>query len=231
MHSPPGQRYEGPDPVISWSAWTWVWNGRPAVVLLSALLACVGCARSPAPLDAAAGSPEVTAPDYLIGAGDTLNIFVFRAPELSANELTVRPDGRLSLPLVPDIQASGRTPSQLAGDIQERLTRYVIEPMVTVMVKSFVGQPNQQIRVIGEAAQPMSVPYREGMSVLDVMIEAKGLTRYAAGNRAEIIRRGPGGQPQEKIRVRLADLLRDGDVSQDVPLRPGDTLVIPSSWF
>ncbi len=217
--------------MTSWPAWIWAWSCRPAAFLLCALLACVGCARSPAPLDAAAGSPGVTAPDYLIGAGDTLNIFVFRAPELSANDLTVRPDGRLSLPLVPDIQAAGRTPSQLASDIQERLTRYVIEPTVTVMVKSFVGQPNQQIRVIGEAAQPMSVPYREGMSVLDVMIEAKGLTRYAAGNRAEIIRRGSGGQPQEKIRVRLADLLRDGDVSQDMPLRPGDTLVIPSSWF
>jgi polysaccharide export outer membrane protein len=145
--------------------------------------------------------------------------------------LTVRPDGRLSTPLVPEIQAAGRTPIQLAREIEERLKRYVLEPAVTVMVKSFVGQPNQQIRVIGEAAQPMSMPYRDGMSVLDVMIEAKGLTRYAAGNRAEIIRRGPAGQPVETIRVRLSDLLRDGDVSQDVLLRPGDTLVIPSSWF
>ena len=142
----------------------------------------------------------------------------------------MRPDGRLSTPLVPEIQAAGRTPSQLAQEIGDRLKRYVLEPTVTVMVKSFVGQSNQQIRVIGEAAQPMSMPYRDGMSVLDVMIEAKGLTRYAAGNRAEIIRRNPVGR-SEAIRVRLSDLLRDGDVSQDVLLRPGDTLVIPSSWF
>jgi polysaccharide export outer membrane protein len=200
------------------------------VACLLVLLA--GCSGAPArPEASAATPPEAAPPEYLIGAGDTLNIFVFRAPELSAPELTVRPDGRLSLPLVQDIQAAGRTPSQLAQEIEQRLKRYVLEPTVTVMVRTFVGQPSQQIRVIGEAAQPMSVPYREGMTVLDVMIEAKGLTRYAAGNRAEIVRRGPGGQSAETIRVRLADLLRGGDVSQDVPLRPGDTLVIPSSWF
>jgi len=195
------------------------------------LLMVAGCARPSAPPDNAAVLLEGKTSEYLIGPGDTLNVFVFRAPELSANDLTVRPDGRLSTPLVPEIQAAGRTPSQLAHEIGERLKRYVLEPTVTIMVKSFVGQSNQQIRVIGEAAQPMSMPYRDGMSVLDVMIEAKGLTRYAAGNRAEIIRRSAAGQRAETIRVRLSDLLRDGDVSQDVLLRPGDTLVIPSSWF
>jgi polysaccharide export outer membrane protein len=177
-----------------------------------------------------AAGPRSSAPEYVIGPGDKLNVFVYRAPELSATDLPVRPDGRLSLPLIPDIDAAGRTPTQLAHEIEEKLQRYVLEPNVTVMVRSFLGPPNRQIRVIGEAAQPMAVPYREGMTVLDVMIEAKGLTRYAAGNRAEIVRRGEDGR-LETIRVRLADLLRDGDVTQDVPLRPGDTLVIPSSWF
>lgn len=217
--------------MIPWPASTTMRNGRSAVAVMCLLLLVAGCARPSAPPDNVAVLLNGNTSEYLIGPGDTLNVFVFRAPELSANDLTVRPDGRLSTPLVPEIQAAGRTPSQLAQEIGERLKRYVLEPTVTVMVKTFIGQSNQQIRVIGEAAQPMSMPYRDGMSVLDVMIEAKGLTRYAAGNRAEIIRRGVAGQRAETIRVRLSDLLRDGDVSQDMLLRPGDTLVIPSSWF
>lgn len=169
-------------------------------------------------------------PQYVIGPGDGLSVFVYQNPDLSI-ELPVRPDGRISLPLVPDLEAAGRTPTALARAVEERLRRYVREPNVTIMVRSFVGHPSNQIRVIGEATQPMSVPYREGMTVLDVMISARGLTRYAAGNRAEIIRRERPGQPAEVIRVRLGALLRDGDISQDVQLRPGDTLVIPQSWF
>jgi polysaccharide export outer membrane protein len=143
----------------------------------------------------------------------------------------VRPDGRISLPLVPDIEAAGRSPSDLARALEEELKEYVREPNVTVMVQSFIGQPNRQIRVIGEAAQPLAIPYREGVSVLDVMINAGGLTRYAAGNRAEIIRRPPGGGAPQVIPVRLNDLLRSGDISQDVAMQPGDTLVIPQGWF
>ncbi|MFH5925472.1 XrtA/PEP-CTERM system exopolysaccharide export protein [Roseomonas xinghualingensis] len=173
----------------------------------------------------------MSAPDYVIGPGDKLNVFVYRAPELSATDLPVRPDGRLSLPLIPDLNAAGRTPTQLANDIEKQLGSYVLEPNVTVMVQSFLGPPSRQIRLIGEAAQPMALPYREGMTVLDVMIEAKGLTRYAAGNRAEIIRRRPESGQADRIRVRLADLLREGDVTQDMPLQPGDTLVIPTAWF
>jgi polysaccharide export outer membrane protein len=165
-----------------------------------------------------------------MGAGDTVSVFVYRAPELSA-ELPVRPDGRISLPLVPDIQVAGRTPTELSRDVEERLKRYVREPNVTVMVRSFVGMPNQQIRVIGEAAQPMSMPYRDGLSLMDVMIGARGLTRYASGNRAEIIRLNPSTGQREIVRVRLNDLLRGGDISQDIPMRPGDTLVIPQGWF
>jgi polysaccharide export outer membrane protein len=132
--------------------------------------------------------------------------------------------------LVPDIQAAGRTPTELGADIQRRLSQFVRDPTVTVIVRSFVGPPARQIRVIGEAANPIAIPYREGLSLLDVLIAAQGLTRFAAGNRAEIIRREPGKTP-EVIPVRLNDLLRGGDISQDMPMRPGDTLVIPQSWF
>ena len=172
---------------------------------------------------------RATAPDYIIGPGDALSVFVHRAPELSV-DLPVRPDGRISLPLVPDLEAAGRTPTQLARDIEARLKQYVRDPNVTVMVRSFVGPTTRQVRVIGEAAQPKAIPYREGMTVLDVLIEVGGLTRFAAGNRAEIVRRAPDGTAQS-FRVRLADLLRGADISQDVPMQPGDTLIIPQGWF
>jgi polysaccharide export outer membrane protein len=158
-------------------------------------------------------------------------VFVYRSPELSSDSLPVRPDGKLSLPLIPDIEAAGKTPTQLAREIERRLKEYVREPNVTVMVRSFIGQPSRQIRVIGEAAQPMAMPYREGMTVLDVMIEVRGLTRYAAGNRAHIARRERDDAPVQQIPIRLSDLLRNGDISQDIAMRPGDTLIIPQSWF
>jgi polysaccharide export outer membrane protein len=159
-----------------------------------------------------------------------LNVVVYRMPELTVS-LPVRPDGRLSVPLVPDIEASGKTPSQLASEIETQLRKFVREPNVTVLVQSFVGPPDRQIRVIGEATQPLAIPYREGMTVLDVMIQARGLTRYAAGNRAEIIRRVQPNGPNEVIPVRLNSLLRDGNIAEDVVMRPGDTLVIPQGWF
>jgi polysaccharide export outer membrane protein len=198
------------------------------VVALACSLGLGACAGSPPPPPAAT-EVGASAPDYVIGPGDALSIFVYRAPEFNA-DLPVRPDGRLTLPLVEDIEAAGRTPTQLARQIEARLRDYVREPSVTVMVRSFVGPTSRQVRIVGEAAQPKAIPYREGMTVLDVMIEAGGLTRYAAGNRAEIVRRGPDGT-QQAFRVRLSDLLRDGDISQDVPMRPGDTLIIPQGWF
>lgn len=200
---------------------------RFVVLALVAALGVFGCTTPPPIASSAEAQPA--APDYLIGPGDSLSVFVYRAPELSA-DLPVRPDGRLSLPLVPDIEAAGRTPTQLARQLEERLKEYVREPNVTVMVRSFVGPANRQIRVIGEAAAPKALAYREGLSVLDVLIEVGGLTRYAAGNRAEIVRRDAAGTPQH-IRVRLSDLLRDGDISQDVQMKPGDTLIIPQGWF
>lgn len=197
-----------------------------AALTIAGLLS--GCAM-PQPINQAQDYVAVT-PDYVIGAGDVLGIFVYRAPELSA-DLPVRPDGRVSMPLVPDIQAAGRTPSQLADSIQDRLREYVRDPNVTVMVKSFVGPSSSMVRVIGEAAQPLAIPYRDGMTLLDVLIASRGLTRYAAGDRAQIIRHGGMSTAQQVVPVRLSLLLREGDVSQDVPMRPGDTLVIPRSWF
>lgn len=194
-------------------------------------LAVAACAAAPSQTAGTTPATGATAPDYLIGPGDLLDVYVYLAPDLTTSGLPVRPDGRISLPLVPDIVAAGRTPSQLASDISVRLRRYVVEPNVTVMVRSFVGAPSQQIRIIGEATQPRSMPYREGMTVLDAIIEARGLTRYAAGNRSEIIRRNADGTPVSTVRVRLDDLLRGGDISQDVRMQPGDTLVIPQGWF
>lgn len=203
---------------------------RQSAILCMALAVLPALAGCSTPRPAAELAAPVSGGEYILGAGDTLSVFVHRAPELSA-ELPIRPDGRVSLPLVPDIQAAGRTSSALAANIQERLRTYVREPSVTVMVRSFQGPPDRQIRVIGEAAMPMATPYRDGMTVLDVMINARGLTRYAAGNRASIIRRNAPDEPPVTIPVRLTDLLRNGDMTQDVMMRPGDTLIIPQGWF
>ena len=166
---------------------------------------------------------------YLIGPGDALSVFVYQSPQLSVGSLIVRPDGRISMPLIPDIVAAGKTPTQLSKDIEGRLKEYIKEPNVSVIVNGFQGPLNRQIRVIGEATEPVAIPYRDGMTVLDVMIQTKGLTRYAAGNRA-IIERDVAGKRQE-IRVRLSDLIKDGDIDQNIAMLPGDTLIIPQSYF
>ncbi len=177
---------------------------------------------------------EITAPVieetpfYLIGPGDSINIFVWRNADLSTT-VTVRPDGRVSIPLVEDLEVSGKTPTEVAREIEEKLAVYVRDPLVTVIVGGFVGPYSQQIRVLGEAAKPQALPYREKMSVLDVMIAVGGLTDFAAGNKAKIIRVVDG--VQKEYRVRLDDLVRDGDISANVDMLPGDTLIIPESWF
>jgi polysaccharide export outer membrane protein len=211
---------------------------RQPVVLASMLIAGLAACNRQTPEQAAALAAarapiESRAPgqgDYIIGPGDNLSIFVYRLPELSI-DLPVRPDGRLSMPLISDMVAAGKTPTQLGKEIETRLKEYVRDPTVTVMVRSFIGPTNRQIRIIGEAAQPRALPYREGMTVMDVLIEAGGLTKYAAGNRAELVRRDPVTGAQQSFRLRLSDLVRNGDISQDVPVQPGDTLVIPQSWF
>jgi len=171
--------------------------------------------------------PPVTA-EYVIGAGDSLQIFVYDTPQLSTS-VPVRPDGRISTPLLPEIVAAGKTPTQLGKEIAEKLKEYVRDPNVTIMVSGFVGPLDRQVRVIGEAADPQALSYRDGMSLLDVMIATKGVTKFAAGNRAVIIRKVDG--KDTTIKVRLSDLIRNGDISQNVLMKPGDTLIIPQSWF
>ncbi len=166
--------------------------------------------------------------NYLIGPGDELNVFVWRNPDLSTH-IPVRPDGKISIPLVEDVVATGKTPTTLAREIEVKLRAYVKDPIVTVIVSQFVGPFGQQVRVIGEASQPRALPYRNNMTLLDVMIEVGGLTRFAAGDRAVIVRNVNG--KSESVKVHLDELIRDGDVSENVPVRPGDILIIPQRYF
>jgi len=167
-------------------------------------------------------------PEYVIGPLDTLNIFVWRHPELSEN-VPVRPDGRISVPLIEDMTATGKTPTQLGSDLGKELEKFVQDPVVTVIVTGFNGPYDRQIRVIGEAAHPQAIPYRDNMTVLDAMIAVGGLTQYAAGNSASVVRRVNGKETE--YRVKLSDLLQDGDIRANATLLPGDVIIIPQSWF
>ncbi len=165
---------------------------------------------------------------YEIAPGDSVAIFVWGIEELSGT-VPVRPDGMLTTPLIEDMPASGKTPSQLARDLEQELALYVRSPIVTVIVNGFVGLPQQQIRVVGEATTPVAVPFRKHMTLLDLMIEVGGLTEYAAGNKSVLVRFVDG--KREQYSVRINDLIRDGDMSQNISLLPGDILVIPEAWF
>ncbi len=181
-------------------------------------------AAAPTSTEAAAnGSPE-----YLIGPLDELEVFVWRAPELST-QVTVRPDGRISTPLVEDMVAAGKTPTQLSKDLERVLREYVRTPQVTVIVSNFTSTFDQQVRVLGEAQRPVALPYQSGMTVLDVMVSVGGLTEFAAGNRAVLIR--GAGEARDSYRLKLDDLLRKGDIGANVPVLPGDVILIPESVF
>jgi polysaccharide export outer membrane protein len=166
--------------------------------------------------------------DYRIGPGDGLNIFVFNHPQLSVN-IAVRPDGKITIPLAEDQTAAGKTPTQLARDLETALEEYVRSPKVNVIVTGFRGALADQIRVVGAAAEPKSLPFRANITLLDVMIDVGGLGKFAAGNRAHIVRQVDG--KQQKIKVKLDDLLNDGDIGANVPMLPGDVLIIPESRF
>jgi polysaccharide biosynthesis/export protein len=167
--------------------------------------------------------------EYLIGPGDTLQIFVWRNPELSV-EAPVRPDGRITIPLVPDVQAQGKTPTELAQSLGQALSAYIQDPMVTVIVKSFASAGNEKgVSVIGEAATPKTVPYRAGLTALDVLIEVGGLNTFARGNGATLLRREADGY--HSYPLRLKDLVRSGDLRANVELRPGDVIRIPERLF
>ncbi|PKV44113.1 MULTISPECIES: XrtA/PEP-CTERM system exopolysaccharide export protein [unclassified Janthinobacterium] len=203
---------------------------RRAFVCHTLVLACsaslLGGCRARYPLAPADDSAPMH--DYLIGPGDSVNIVVWRNPEVSLT-VAVRPDGKITTPLVEDLAASGKTSTQLARDIEHALGKFIQQPVVTVIVTNFSGPYGEQIRVIGEAAKPQALPYRLGMSLMDVLIAVGGITDFAAGNKASIIRTTDGRQQQ--LGVRLDDLLKSGDISANVMMRPGDVLLIPESFF
>jgi polysaccharide export outer membrane protein len=196
---------------------------------LALALLMTGCANTPQVQSAQlAPEPPAYKHEYRIGPGDNIIISVWRHPEVSLT-VPVRPDGKITTPLVEDLPASGKTGTELARDIEKALSKFIQDPVVTVTVTGFVGPYGEQIRVIGQAAKPQALAYREGMSLMDVVIAVGGLTEFAAGNRASIVR--TVGGKQQKLAVRLNDLMRDGDISANMPVRPGDVLVIPESFF
>ncbi|MGC3961858.1 MAG: polysaccharide export protein [Rhodocyclaceae bacterium] len=194
-----------------------------AIMALAAIVLSA-CAQTYPAAPATASSPEY---NYIIGPGDQVSIAVWRNPELSTS-VPVRPDGKITTPLVEDLPAAGKDASALARDIEKSLAKYIREPVVTVIVTSFIGPYSEQIRVVGEAAKPQVLAYRQKMSLLDVMIAVGGMTDFADGNHATILRTSEGNK---QYSVRLSDLLRNGDVSANVEVKPGDVLVIPQSWF
>src|SRR5258705_5325267 len=200
-------------------------RGLAKSALTTAAILFAGLCYSAGPA-AAQAAPELS--KYIIGPGDQLQISVWHNPELSTG-VPVRPDGRISTPLVTDVVAAGRTPEELGHDIEARLKKYVSDPLVTVIVSSFVGPFSQQVRIVGEATTPKSLPYLAHMSVLDSMIAVGGLTPYASGNRAKLIRKVNGKDVSTTLR--LSDLLKDGDLSANAELQPGDTIIIPQSFF
>ncbi len=195
------------------------------VVVAVGMLLLSSCSTAPT-VDSMASSQAPTAEHYIIGAGDTLEIFVRDNPKLSTT-VPVRPDGRISIPLVQSIMAAGKTPEQLADDLNQSLSQYIRSPLVTVIVKNFVGAYSQQVRVVGQATTPKALSYRNGMTLLDVMIDVGGLTKFASGNNAKVVRQMPDGS-KRTIPVRLADLM-DGDVKYNIRMHPGDILIIPES--
>jgi polysaccharide export outer membrane protein len=216
-----------------------------APAMIAALLIAVGLARvafaaqpeEPRPPTSPAGAPQASttgqptasgSPEYIIGPGDTIQVFVWRSPELSAT-VPVRPDGKISTPLVEDVVAVGKTPSQLARQMEIVLSAYVRSPQVNIIVTNAVSAFSH-ITVIGQVAKPQTVPYKEGMTVLDVVLAVGGLTDFAAGNRAKLVRKDQNGKQME-IKVHLQDLLRKAKMSENLNVRPGDVLVVPEALF
>lgn len=204
-------------------------------IFFRATIACAmgmviaGCASSGSiAASKVAATPNLPQSDYRIGAGDSLKIFVWRNDDLSTN-VVVRPDGKISMPLVNDLVAAGKTPSQLTEDLTKALSEFIRNPKVNVIVVSFVGTFADQIRVVGQAAKPRVVAYRAGMTILDVMLEVGGLAEHASGNKTKVLRTVNG--KTQKIAIKLNDLLYEGDVTQNIAMMPGDVVVVPLSLF
>jgi len=201
-------------------------NLRKVLVLVIAIFSLTACGSRYVSVEETI--PEGGVQDYIIGPGDTVQVFVWGNGELSTT-VPVRPDGRVTVPLVEDLVASGKSSSQLARELEVHLANYVKNPVVSVVVTGFVGRYSEQIRVVGQAAEAKMLPYKEAMTLLDVVIEVGGLTEFAAGNRASIVRMVNGEEKQ--FRVYLDDLVKDGDISRNVEMYPGDVLIIPEAWF
>ena len=201
----------------------------------AAMLSLSGCATSSAsgelPPATFVALQEGPGEDYVIGPLDNLTIHVWRNPELGAEKIQVRPDGRITIPLVKDMPAVGKTPSMLEEDIRLQLSQYIEDPLVSVIVNEFAGTFSQQVRIVGATAQPASLPYRANMTVLDAMIAVGGLSEFAAGNRAKLIRFDKQLGRQREYALRLTDLLKRGDSKANVLLQPGDVIIIPESTF
>lgn len=192
--------------------------------VLGMLGACAGISKShpPAPVTALASDYN-----YIVGAGDTLNIIVWRNPELSMS-VPVRPDGKVTTPLVDELVAQGKTTTEIARSVEKELSKLVRDPVVTIVATNFIGPYSEQIRVIGEATRPQALAYKKNMTMLDVMIAVGGLTDFADGNAASITRASEG---EKRYSVRLKDLVKRGDISANVEVKPGDILIIPQGWF
>ncbi len=195
-----------------------------ALLLATAMVAACSSTPDHPPAPTVAATPDYK---YIIGAGDQLTVFVWRNPEVTQS-VVVRPDGRIATPLIDELMAQGKTPGELARDVEEELGKYLIDPRVSILVTGFVGPFSEQIRVVGEAARPQFLSYRQNMTLLDVMIIVGGLTDFADGNKATIVRTSEGNA---QYSVRLRDLIKRGDASANVDVKPGDILIIPQSWF
>ncbi len=207
---------------------TITWLSSKTALVLGLVLTLSACGVTPHPPLTADQLNPLQDFDYIIGPGDGIEIFVWGNEELTTS-VDVRPDGKITTRLVEDIVASGKTPTVLARDIEEAYSDYVRSAVVSVIVENFVSIPSQQIRVVGEAASPLSIPFSKHMTLLDLMIEVGGLTDFADGNRAILIRYFNG--KQESYTLRLDDMLEDGDISANLALYPGDIVIIPESWF
>ena len=203
-----------------------IWFMRRLVlgVLAFALTGCAFNSPKYPPAPSAAATPDY---NYIVGPGDSLNIIVWRNPELSMS-VPVRPDGKVTTPLVDELVAQGKTSTQIARDVEQALAKFVRDPIVTIIVTGFVGPYSEQIRVVGEAAKPQFLPYKQKMTLLDVMIAVGGLTDFADGNSASILRASEG---DKQYTVRIKDLIKRGDMSANVEMKPGDILIIPQGWF
>ncbi len=209
-------------------------GSRTMLTLSTAAMLLASCAgaggRPELPPASFVAAKEQPGEEYVIGPLDSLNIFVWRNPELSA-KVQVRPDGRITTPLVADMPAVGKTPSMLAADMKLALGEYVQNPIVSVIVDSFSGTYSQQVRIVGATQKPASLPYRANMTLLDAMIAVGGLGEYAAGNKARLIRYDRATGKQREFALKISRLLKDGDASANVKLEPGDVIIIPESMF